>query len=71
MSDSEGAAVEGPEVAPESQDVSPDSPSATTPENSTDVAPTRKARRRPDIKPVAAVEEIPKVEERPAKAMMR
>ncbi|XP_035522510.1 protein FAM114A2 [Morone saxatilis] len=71
MSDSEGAAVEGPEVAPESQDVSPaqtpDSPSATTPENSTDVAPTRKARRRPDIKPVAAVEEIPKVEEQPAK----
>ncbi|XP_051257707.1 protein FAM114A2 [Dicentrarchus labrax] len=71
MSDSEGAAVEGPEVAQESQDVSPaetpDSPSATTPENSTDVAPTRKARRRPDIKPVAAVEEIPKVEEQPAK----
>uniref|UniRef100_A0A665TEE3 Family with sequence similarity 114 member A2 n=1 Tax=Echeneis naucrates TaxID=173247 RepID=A0A665TEE3_ECHNA len=51
MSDSEAAA--------EKQDPSP----AETPGYSTDVAPTRKARRRPDAVPVAEAEERPKVEE--------
>ncbi|XP_010732824.2 protein FAM114A2 [Larimichthys crocea] len=72
MSDSEAtAAAEGAEVAQEEfQDAreTPDSSPPTTPDISTDVAPTRKARRRPDPKPAAAeVEEKPKVEEQPAK----
>uniref|UniRef100_A0A3Q1F9D3 Family with sequence similarity 114 member A2 n=1 Tax=Acanthochromis polyacanthus TaxID=80966 RepID=A0A3Q1F9D3_9TELE len=73
MSDSEAprTAAEGSE-APDDQDASPpetpESSSATTPDTSTDVAPTRKARRRPETKPVAEVqEEKPKVEEQPAK----
>ncbi|XP_042354901.1 protein FAM114A2 [Plectropomus leopardus] len=72
MSDSEATAAENPEVVPEIQDASPaetpDSSSPSTPDISTDVAPTRKARRRPDVKPAAEVEEKPKVEEQPAKA---
>ncbi|XP_032390571.1 protein FAM114A2 [Etheostoma spectabile] len=71
MSDSEATAAEGPEVVPETQDASPaetaDSSSLTTPDNSTDVAPTRKARRRPDVTPAPEAEETPKVEEKPAK----
>lgn len=72
MSDSEATAAEGPEVEPEFQDASPaetpGSSSASTPDNSTDVAPTRKARRRPDVKLADEVEEAPKVEEQPAKS---
>ncbi|XP_039682278.1 protein FAM114A2 isoform X1 [Perca fluviatilis] len=72
MSDSEATAAEGPEVAPETRDASPAEPpgssSLTTADNSTDVAPTRKARRRPDVAPAAEAEETPKVEEMPAKA---
>ncbi|XP_029304828.1 protein FAM114A2 isoform X2 [Cottoperca gobio] len=62
----EAPAAEAPaaEVTPEIQDAS----SPTAPDNSTDVAPTRKARRRPDVKPEAKVEEMPKVEEQPPKA---
>nr|XP_046267242.1 protein FAM114A2 [Scatophagus argus] len=63
MSDSEATAAEGPEVTPDIQDASP----AETPDSSTDVAPTRKARRRPDVKPAAEVQETPKAEEQPAK----
>ncbi|XP_028276945.1 protein FAM114A2 [Parambassis ranga] len=71
MSDSEAshtAADGSPEALPETHDASPaesDSSSPTTPDNSTDVAPTRKARRRPEAKPEA--EETPKAEEQPAK----
>ncbi|TDH05265.1 hypothetical protein EPR50_G00141830 [Perca flavescens] len=72
MSDSETTAAEVPEVAPETRDASPaETPGSslpTTPDNSTDVAPTRKARRRPDVAPAAEAEETPKVEEKPAKA---
>ncbi|KAM9846235.1 protein FAM114A2 [Aulostomus maculatus] len=72
MSDSEATAAESLETAPEigdaSPDGSPDSSTPATPDTSTDVAPTRKARRRPDAKPVTEVEETPKVEEQPAKA---
>ncbi|XP_035761306.1 protein FAM114A2 [Neolamprologus brichardi] len=59
MSDSEAscAAAEGAEAAPEKQNVSPartpDSSSPSTPDISTDVAPTRKARRRPETQPAA------------------
>lgn len=77
MSDSEATAAEGPEAAPEIQDASPaETPDSSTPDNSTDnstdVAPTRRGRRRPDVKPAAEVEETPKVEEQPlAKAEVR
>lgn len=74
MSDSEATAAEGPEVTPEVQDDSPTetpSSSPTPPDVSTDVAPTRKARRRPEPKPVAPDEEKPKVEEQPQKALIR
>uniref|UniRef100_A0A3Q3K456 Family with sequence similarity 114 member A2 n=1 Tax=Monopterus albus TaxID=43700 RepID=A0A3Q3K456_MONAL len=71
MSDSEATATEGPEVAPEIQNASPakthDTSSPTTPDISTDVAPTRKARRRPDPKSTAEAEEMPKAEEQLAK----
>lgn len=74
MSDSEATAAEGPEVAPEIQVAppaeTPDSSSSTTPDISTDVAPTRKARRRPDSKSEAKVEETPKVEKQPPKVEM-
>lgn len=68
MSDSEAAAANGSEAEPEIQDASPaeasDSTSPpTSPDVSTDVAPTRKARRRPEPKPAAEVEEKVKVEE--------
>lgn len=59
--------------APESPDASPaetpDSSSPTIPDNDilTDVAPTRRARRRPEPKPAAEVAEKPKAEEQPAK----
>lgn len=75
MSDSNTPADEGSEAAPDIQDASPaeaaDGSSPTTPDISTDVAPTRKARRRPDVKPAPEVEEMPKVEEQPAKVLMR
>lgn len=68
MSDSEAAPTNGSEAEPQGQDVSPaeasDSTSPpTSPDISTDVAPTRKARRRPEPKPAAEVEEKVKVEE--------
>ncbi|XP_076607003.1 protein FAM114A2 [Chaetodon auriga] len=70
MSDSEATAAEGPEGPPEIQDASPvkapDRSSPTIPDISTDVAPTRKARRRPDATPTAKVEGVPKAEEQPA-----
>ncbi|XP_005927936.1 protein FAM114A2 isoform X2 [Haplochromis burtoni] len=72
MSDSEAscAAAEGAEAAPEKQNVSPartpDSSSPSTPDISTDVAPTRKARRRPETQAAAKVQETPKEDEQPA-----
>lgn len=80
MSDSEATATAAAAAAaeaatsPGSRDASPAqtpdgaSSSTTTPDNSTDVAPTRKTRRRPEPKPAAEVkEEEAKVEEeRPA-----
>ncbi|XP_004556880.3 protein FAM114A2 isoform X2 [Maylandia zebra] len=72
MSDSEAscAAAKGAEAAPEKQNVSPartpDSSSPSTPDISTDVAPTRKARRRPETQPAAKVQETPKEDEQPA-----
>ncbi|KAK9536848.1 hypothetical protein VZT92_006602 [Zoarces viviparus] len=72
MSDSDATAAEGAEVAPEIQKASPaetpDGSSPSAPDTSTDVAPTRKARRRPDVKPAPEAQEMPKVEEQPAKA---
>lgn len=71
MSDSEATAADGPEAAPGSQDASPagtpSSSSPVPPDTLTDVAPTRRTRRRPEPKPAAVVEETPKVEEQPAK----
>ncbi|XP_041658117.1 protein FAM114A2 [Cheilinus undulatus] len=71
MSDSEATAAEGPEVAPGSQNASPagtpGSSSPTPPDTLTDVAPTRRARRRPEPKPAPEVQEPPKEEEQPAK----
>ncbi|KAG7217176.1 hypothetical protein INR49_027717 [Caranx melampygus] len=64
MSDSEAAAAEDWEMAPETQDAFP----TETPDNATDVAPTRKARRRPETTPAAEAEEPPKVEEQQPKA---
>lgn len=68
MSDSEEphAAADGTEGSPENQGSSPSS----VPDNSTDVAPTRKARRRPEAKPAEETEPIPKTEEeqQPAKS---
>lgn len=75
MSDSEAscAAAEGAEAAPEKQNVSPartpDSSSPSTPDISTDVAPTRKARRRPETQPAAKVQETPKEDEQPAEVV--
>lgn len=74
MSDRE--ATEAPEAAPEVQEASPvETPAAgsspSVPDNSTDVAPTRRARRRPDVKPAARAEEEPRVEEQPAKPPVR
>ncbi|KAM8900489.1 protein FAM114A2 isoform 2-T6 [Spinachia spinachia] len=67
MSDSEATAGEVPWVAPEMQNdplaETPDSSPPSIPDNSTDVAPTRKARRRPDVHPPAEEQEISKVEE--------
>nr|XP_040036305.1 protein FAM114A2 [Gasterosteus aculeatus aculeatus] len=72
MSDSEVTAGGAPEVAPEMQKdphaETPDSSPPPVPDNSTDVAPTRKARRRPDVDPAAEEQEIPKEEEQHAKA---
>lgn len=73
MSDSEAscAAAKGAEAAPEKQNVSPartpDSSSPSTPDISTDVAPTRKARRRPETQPAAKVP--PKEDEQPAEVV--
>lgn len=70
MSDSEATAAVGPEVAPEIQDAPPvempDRSLPTIPDTSTDVAPTRKARRRPDAVPTAEVQGAAKAEEQPA-----
>lgn len=68
MSDSEAPAANGSKAEPQVQDASPveasDSTSPpTSPDVYTDVAPTRKARRRPEPKPAAEVEEKVKVEE--------
>ncbi|CAK6979069.1 protein FAM114A2 [Scomber scombrus] len=64
--------AETPDDDASSPPSSPPSSSSTnttnTPDVSTDVAPTRKTRRRPAPKPAAKVEETPKVEEQPAKA---
>lgn len=57
-----------PEIQDSSPAETPDGSSPTTPDIATDVAPTRRARRRPDTKPVAEIEAIPKAEEQPAKA---
>lgn len=73
MSDSKesSAAPESLEAAPETQDAAPaetpDNSSATTPDNSspdnsTDVAPTRRARRKQEAKP----QETQKAEQQPA-----
>uniref|UniRef100_A0A087Y2V1 Family with sequence similarity 114 member A2 n=1 Tax=Poecilia formosa TaxID=48698 RepID=A0A087Y2V1_POEFO len=75
MSDSEGPHSEGDGTggAPGIQDPSPaetpGSSSVSTQDSSTDVAPTRKARRRPDTKPAEETEPTPKAEEeqQPAK----
>lgn len=61
MSDSEPVAAEGP--ASEGQDAS----SPTTPDIATDVAPTRRAKRRPEPEP----EEAPNVEEQPAQVHVK
>lgn len=75
MSDSEATAVGVQEEVPEVQDTSPaeapNGSSPTTGDTSSDVAPTRKARRRPDAAPADEAEETPKVDEQPAKALMR
>lgn len=75
MSDSEATAGGASEVAPEMQKdphaETPDSSPPPVPDNSTDVAPTRKARRRPDVDPAAEEQEIPKEEEQHAKAPVR
>lgn len=79
MSDSEAAAANSAEAEPHLQDASPaeasdSTPPPTSPDVSTDVAPTRKARRRPEPKPAAEVEEKVKVEEQtqqqPSQALM-
>lgn len=62
----QGAAV------PETQDASPpETPESSSPTNdndtATDVAPTRRTRRRPEAKLAPVVQETPKVEEQPAK----
>ncbi|KAM4620663.1 protein FAM114A2 isoform 1-T2 [Polymixia lowei] len=75
MSDSEAPSEPaGSSGVAENEEVSPvqtpDSPSPSSSDISTDVAPTRKARRRPDVKPPAQVQESqesPKVQEQPAK----
>ncbi|XP_026185144.1 protein FAM114A2 isoform X2 [Mastacembelus armatus] len=71
MSENEASAAEGPGEAAEIRDASPtdtpDSSSPTAPDSLTDVAPTRKARRRPETITAAEVEETPKAEEQPAK----
>uniref|UniRef100_A0A3Q4BF06 Uncharacterized protein n=1 Tax=Mola mola TaxID=94237 RepID=A0A3Q4BF06_MOLML len=67
MSGSEATPTAGPEAPPEIRDASPanssDSSSPTTTDTAIDVAPTRKAKRRPDPKPATEAEEAPKVEE--------
>lgn len=78
MSDSKAEAASGDGAEPEVQGVSPAEASditspPTSPEVSTDVAPTRKARRRPEPKPSAEIEENVKVQEQeqqPSQALM-
>lgn len=60
MSDSEPVAAEGP--VSEGQDAS----WPTTPDTATDVAPTRRAKRRPEPKAAEEPEEAPNTEEQPA-----
>lgn len=60
MADSEPAAAEGP--VSEGQDVS----SPITPDTATDVAPTRRAKRRPEPNPAGEPEEAANLEEQPA-----
>ncbi|KAM3869080.1 protein FAM114A2 [Diretmus argenteus] len=68
---SSAAATEKQEASSSDGGSSPTTPPGEcSADNSTDVAPTRKARRRPDAKPPADVEETretPKAEEQPAK----
>ena len=75
MSGSEATTTAGPEAPPEIQDTSPadssDSSSPSTTDAATDVAPTRKAKRRPDPKPATEAEEAPKMEEQQPQALMR
>lgn len=65
MADSEPAAAEGPR--PEGQDAS----SPITADTATDVAPTRRAKRRPEPKPTEVPEEAPNLEEQPAQVHVR
>lgn len=75
MSDCETTAAESSDVAPECQDASaastPSRSTPTTPDIATDVAPTRKARRRPDTETAAKVEKTLKVEQQPEKVLLR
>ncbi|KAM9333170.1 protein FAM114A2 isoform 1-T4 [Pholidichthys leucotaenia] len=68
MSDSKASTTATEATAAESPDTSPahtpDSSSPTTPDTLMDVAPTRRAKRRPESKPAA---EMPAAEEQPAK----
>ncbi|XP_038144393.1 protein FAM114A2 [Cyprinodon tularosa] len=74
MSDSEAphAVAEGTQEAPGMQEPSPaetpGSSSPSTPDNTTDVAPTRKARRRPEANPAVEAEATAKAEESPQPA---
>lgn len=65
MSDSEPVAAESP--VSEGQDAS----SPSTPDTTTDVAPTRRAKRRPEPKPAEEPEEAPNVEEQPAQVHVK
>ncbi|KAF7655285.1 hypothetical protein LDENG_00058240 [Lucifuga dentata] len=73
MSDSKDSstAAESSEVVPEMQETpessTPTTPDSNSPDNLMDVAPTRKARRRPDTKPPAEDPETQKVEEQQEK----
>lgn len=65
MSDSEPVAAESP--VSEGQDA----PSPTTPDTTTDVAPTRRAKRRPEPKTAEEPEEAPNMEELPAQVHVK
>ncbi|XP_068600749.1 protein FAM114A2 [Brachionichthys hirsutus] len=61
----------GVAAPPPVQDAAPDGSSPTAPDVSTDVAPTRRARRRPDSPSAAEVEDAANAAEQPAKALTR